>query len=236
MSIDTKILEQRLITKDSVRGSASITRSAEKLSALNAALGKDKNGLESFLREIMMFRLETDKSCRTYENYVNQVVEYHELQQTLAKRAADTTEDIQRFRLQLQQEKKIRAHRSICENFAETVNRHKSKSYLHRNISQIEGNVSETNKKLESISQDIKTRKVQFDSLLTALLDLESQIIQTNDGGNESDDEPCEERGQRREDIESELKREGDGGHEDDRCSDNGIGPEEGNNPMEIDD
>lgn len=207
MSIDTKILEHRLITKDSVRGSASISRSAEKLAVIGSSDSTDRHVLESFIREMVMFRMETDKSCRTYESYEKQVSEYNELQQTVVTRTDNTTKDIENLRIKLHQENEIRRHRLTCEGYAEDVNKHKSGSYLKRNIMQIEENILETKKKLESTDQDIKTRKSQFDSLLTALLDLESQIIQTIDEENDSDGEGYDERGaqRREEDPETEV-------------------------------
>ncbi len=201
MSIDTKILEQRLITRDSVRGSASISRSAERLANFRSPIVNNVV-LENFLREIAMFRTETEKSCRSYDSYKLQVVEYQKLQNSVSVKAGDAVRDIDHLKVRLEQENMIRSHRTVCEAQAMKVNRHKSRSYLNRNIAQIEENVAHTFKRLESIDHEISTRKVQFDSLLTALLDLESQIIETCDVGDESEDDDVEMRGQRRETTE----------------------------------
>ncbi len=201
MSIDTKILEQRLITRDSVRGSASISRSAERLANFRSPIVNNVV-VENFLREIAMFRAETEKSCRAYDSYKLQVVEYQKLQNSVSVKAGDAVRDIDQLKVRLEQENMIRSHRTVCEAQALKVNRHKNRSYLNRNIAQIEDNVAHTLKRLESINHEISTRKVQFDSLLTALLDLESQIIETCDVGDESEDDDVNMRGQRRETAE----------------------------------
>ncbi len=208
MSMDTKILEQRLITKDSVRGSASISRTAERLSSLRTNLS-DKVALENFLREITMLRLEIDKSCRTYDSYAKQVAEYRELQDNVNEQSHGAAREIEHLKIQREQENRIRSHRRVCELYAQEVNTHKRRSYLERNISQLEENLAHTKKGMETTQIDIRTRKGQFDLLLTALMDLESQIKQTNG----IEDETYEDnlyRGERRDNYDAQCSMEND--------------------------
>jgi hypothetical protein len=200
--MDGKTLEQRLVTKDSVlAASSSLSRAAAKLAGIGASMN-NAVVVEQFLREMMLLRLETERSLRVHENHNQHLEEVERLKATIAEQSANTRADIVALTERLQQEKKIRAHRIDCEAFALKVNQHKSVSYLKRKIVETQDNQRDTQKKLELIDSDILTRKTQFDSLLMALLDLESQIIQTRGVEDESDDEGRD-RGERVDDDEA---------------------------------
>lgn len=185
MSIDHKILEQRLITKDSVLAAPSLSKCATKLSVLRATLS-DKAALEGFLRELILFKIESDKACKSLDSYSLQKAEYEALEGQIKEKTCDTREEIDFLREKLRQEKEIRKHRLKVEEFAVEVNKHKSRSYLKRKIADVEDSLEVANQNLRQIDIDILARKSQFDALSKALLDLESQLIL--EAENEDDD------------------------------------------------
>jgi hypothetical protein len=214
MSMDHKILEQRLITKDSVLAAPSLSKCAVKLSALRSNLS-DKVALEAFLREVILFKIESDKACKTFDSYALQKAEYEALENQIKEKTNETREEIDFLREKLRQEKEIRKHRLKVEEFAVDVNKHKSKSYLKRKIADVEESLDATNQNLRQIDIDILARKSQFDALSKALLDLESQLILENDDNDDESDG-------------------GDHNEREQRGTDMNVGPEEGQKDTEV--
>ncbi len=129
MSLDSKILELRLLLKDSTITLPSITRVANKLQAL----GKDVNDnavLESFLREVMAYQLEFEKSSNTFLALDRQKDEYTELESKIESDVTAVKASIQELEEELRQQQILRAHRIECEHLAADVNKLTSRSTL----------------------------------------------------------------------------------------------------------
>lgn len=187
MQVDGKILEQRLITKDSVVVVSSLSRISNKLSTLRA--NEDQAALEQFLREVFQCKLEHEKSLRAFEGFPKYLEEFHSLECDIFQRTQQTFEEIEQLKERVAQEKLIREHRIKCEESAQKVNRYQSRSVLKRKLVEIDSNRKESEQRLCAVNNDLITRKTQFNSLITALLDLESQITQLQGAEEVSEDE-----------------------------------------------
>lgn len=220
--LDTKVLENRLISKDSVVGTASLTKCAQKLLLLNSAtegqLNAQNPDFDTYIREVLLFKLEAEKSCKALENISAQYKEYICLEESINSALNNSNKEIQKLNQELHQEKEIRKHRIILEDRAKIINKKNSRSYLKRKMAEISDNIQSTNQSLQSIDAEIKLRQDQFNSLMTCLNALEMKLNCDSRGGGDNDqidtiDEGDERRGDERlnQDDEQELEADNPG-------------------------
>lgn len=179
MSLDNKLLEYRLLTNDSVVGAVSITRCSTKLAALKEKPVSIAN-LDSFIRELMLYKLDIDKTFR-YCDIIDtkQNEEYVELESKIQERIQNVKNTINNLQYELTQNQAIRKHRVECEELASVVNKHTSKSALKRKYDQVTQDYQASKEMLANFEIEIATRSKQFDDLLQCIT-----ILQTsNDAG-----------------------------------------------------
>ncbi len=180
-SVDNKALEFRLLTNDSVLSSASVTRCAAKLQALRDQTN-NKTGIEAFLREILLLKLDVDKSHRIYDAWTAQNREYDSLEEDITTEIVDAKANIQYLELSLKNELEIRTHRSLCEDLACKVNKLPSRSMLKRKIETNGDELCHTNELLSLVELEIFERRRQFDKLLECIADLQTNRPQEEKG------------------------------------------------------
>lgn len=202
MSIDNRVLEQRLITKDSVIGlSSSLTKCAVKL--LGFAPDKDlivsNTGLESFVREMMVYELELKKSCRLLLASDSFAHEYDGIEQTIRSKMEETKREIAQLEVDLQHAQEIRKHRFACEAEASNVNKLTTVSTLKRRIDEVEENVKECEETTMTVEAQIATRKEHFRQLEHLLGELERPLDgdEKQGGADEMDEENHDDSGPR---------------------------------------
>ena len=174
MSLDSKILELRLLLKDSTITLPSITRVANKLQAL----GKDVNDnavLESFLREVMAYQLEFEKSSNTFSALDRQKDEYTELESKIESDVTAVKSSIHQLEEELRQQQILRAHRIECEHLAADVNKLTSRSTLKRKIDAVNQTLDKTNASIELVEAEIKTKHAQFVDLASVIAEMQRQ-------------------------------------------------------------
>lgn len=178
MALDNKLIEYRLLTNDSVVGTVSITRCAAKLAALKEKPGKAN--LDSFIRELLLYKLEIDKTFRNCEILeFTQNKEYVELEAEIQDQIQNVKNTISNLQHELTQHQAIRKHHVECEELSATVNKHTSKSALKRKFDQVTQEYLASQEMLKNFDIEIATRSKQFDDLLQCLA-----ILQTsNDAG-----------------------------------------------------
>lgn len=184
VSLDNKTLEQRLVTKDTVIGHpTSLAKCAQKLAALRSFTTPEgsKLALEAFVREMILYRLDLNKSCRLLKSSNDQLEEYDQLENQVKDRISQTRDEIQRLTIELKQEQEIRALRTEIESIASQVNKHSSISSLKRRISEITENVESTRDAIASVENEIMVRKSQLDQLENILAILESKLAKDTD-------------------------------------------------------
>lgn len=191
MSLDNKILELRLVTKDTAIGQASsLARCAAKLNSFKTFGNADsaKSAVAAFLREIFVYRLDLNKSCRLLRSSADQLAEYDRLEGFVQERIDCTRKEIQQLLIELKQEQEIRKHRIQIEGVASEVNQHSSLSSLKRKIGEITDSMETTQESILSIENDIIIRKSQLDQLEQILTLLESKLQRDTDAVNDDVD------------------------------------------------
>eukprot|EP00428_Durinskia_dybowskii_P074407 CAMPEP_0170405434 /NCGR_PEP_ID=MMETSP0117_2-20130122/27177_1 /TAXON_ID=400756 /ORGANISM="Durinskia baltica, Strain CSIRO CS-38" /LENGTH=259 /DNA_ID=CAMNT_0010662545 /DNA_START=12 /DNA_END=791 /DNA_ORIENTATION=+ len=172
MSLDAKILELRLLIKESSLGQASVSKCAAKLNAFGKNLN-DKSALEGFLREVLMYQLDYEKTEKTFNALSRQASEYDVLEQDIAQKISSTKDNIARLEEELQQQKCIREHRVECEKAASIVNQLPSRSTLKRKIDAVNQNVITTNASIELVESEIAQKQHFFKAVMQAISDLQ---------------------------------------------------------------
>lgn len=188
MSLDNKILELRLVTKDTAIGQASsLARCAAKLNNFKAFSTSEsaKSAVAAFLREIFVYRLDLNKSCRLLRSSADQLAEYDRLEGVVQEKIDCTRKEIHQLLIELKQEQEIRKHRIQIETVAAEVNQHSSLSSLKRKIGEITDSMATTQESIVAIENDIITRKSQLDQLEHILTLLESKLEHDNDAAND---------------------------------------------------
>lgn len=188
MSLDNKILELRLVTKDTAIGQASsLARCAAKLNSFKSFGTSEtaKSSVAAFLREIFVYRLDLNKSCRLLRSSADQLAEYDRLEGVVQEKIDGTRKEIHQLLIELKQEQEIRKHRIQIETVAAEVNQHSSLSSLKRKIGEITDSMATTQESILSIENDILTRKSQLDQLEHILTLLESKLEHDNDAVND---------------------------------------------------
>lgn len=170
-SLDNKILEMRLLYKDSVISMPSITKCAKQLNLYQKNL-KDIALLEGFLNESLSYKLEVDKTMEVFAMLEAQEREYDELETVIQNKINVTRNNIILSEEELKQQLLIRSHRLECEHVAAIVNKRPSCSVLKRKIDSITNSLEGTKNSIEQVSSEIANKKALYDILLKAMEDL----------------------------------------------------------------
>jgi hypothetical protein len=172
MSLDAKILELRLLLKESALGQASLSKCAAKLHTFGKNL-EDNTALEGFLREILMYRLEHEKTDKIFRTLHRQSDEYGVLESEIEGKVAGAKNSIASLEEELRQQKSIREHRVECEHAASIVNKQPSRSALKRKIDAVSQSVESTNASIGLVEAEIAQKQVHFNAVLQAIADLQ---------------------------------------------------------------
>lgn len=172
MSLDAKILELRLLIKESSLGQASISKCASKLNTFGKNLS-DKSALEAFLRELLLYQLDFEKTKKSFQALSRQNDEYNVLEKEIEGKVCATKDNIARLEEELRQQQSIREHRLECEHVATDVNKQPSRSVLKRKIDAVVNNVDSTNASIELVEAEIAVKEEYFKHVLQAIVELQ---------------------------------------------------------------
>lgn len=176
MSLDPKILELRLLLKDSSVGQVSIAKCAAKLQAFGKNVN-DKAALEGFLREILMYQLEYEKTSNSFSALDRQDSEYADLESKIEQDIAAAKANIQQLEEELQQQQTLRTHRIECEHLATEVNKLPSRSTLKRKIDAVNQTLDNTKASIELVENEINTKQSQFINVALAIAELQKKPL-----------------------------------------------------------
>jgi hypothetical protein len=178
MSLENKILEQRLIYKDSVVGISSLSRCTKSLLTVKTAAEEESGkSLEGFVRELLLFKLEVNKASKALQSIEAQQLEYTHIENDINQARISAQNDITSLNTQLLQEQEMRKHRLTCEEIAVDVNKQSARSFLKRKMHDLNDSVSDTTKTLDRFESEIKIRREQYDQLLHSLRALEEKVF-----------------------------------------------------------
>ena len=189
-SLDNKVLEMRLLYKDSVISMPSITKCAKQLNLYQKNL-KDMALLEGFMNESLSYKLELDKTMEVFAMLEAQEREYDELETVIQNKINVTRNNIVLSEEELKQQLLIRAHRLECEHVATIVNKQPSCSVLKRKIDNITNSLQGIRNSIVQVNSEIANKKALYDILLKAVEDLKRPEDANN--GNQMDVVPNDE-------------------------------------------
>lgn len=181
MALENKILEQRLIYKDSVIGVSSLSRCAKALSCLKGSKENEKAGLESFVRELLLFQLELNKAQRILKSTGNQYREYEQIQNEIIESIDSTKQEIQQLNTDLSHARLIRQHRLDCERAAEDVTKFQPRSYLNKKMEELNESMRLCEKRTSHYEGQIEQRNTQFQQLVSALIHMEGRLTEIDE-------------------------------------------------------
>lgn len=168
------MLEQRLLMRESVLGFPSVTKIATKLKELKEK--QDQTSSDAFVRELHLYRLETNKTSKILAACDAEAVEYNNLESTLLKQIEGTEESIQQLVIELEQEKQLRKHREECDLLSRDVTKFASRSVLEKETKNIDEAIRSADQSITDMNDRIQQRISQFKALLQAIADLKGSL------------------------------------------------------------
>eukprot|EP01038_Epipyxis_sp_PR26KG_P010202 gene10202-13726_t len=169
-AIDGKVLEYRLLTKDSSIAGSSATKCA-------VMLHESKN---IFFRDLYLYKLDIEKSIDEFNVIAAQFEEYQGLELGINESINQTNDDISNLNVQLRQEQDLRKHRIDCEEMAKAVNVHPTRAILKRKIDSITETIHDSTNQLALLDKEIVNRKKIFSSLLVLVEEILKDNIELN--------------------------------------------------------
>lgn len=161
-----------MLLKESALGQASLSKCAAKLNTFGKNLDDDA-ALEGFLRELLMYRLDHEKTDKVFQTLNRQSDEYGLIESDIGNKIADAKENIALLEEELRQQKLIREHRVECEQAASIVNKQASRSALKRKIDVVTQSVDSTNASIALVEAEIAQKHTYFNGVLQAIADLQ---------------------------------------------------------------
>ena len=186
--MDSKILETRLILKESSFVGSSVSKCAAKLQSLtNAKSVQDFTSFDSFVREVLQYKLDIAKVEHIHGSHDRQIEAYNATEQDINEKIKEIEGTIFELETQFKNAKSIRLHREQLEKKATGVNSLPSQNQLKRKLDQLDSNILDTEASLSAMNARIAVRYNQFGSLLKCINDLQSKLIEESEGVEEGD-------------------------------------------------
>jgi hypothetical protein len=178
--MDSKILENRLLLRESTIGSISVSRCASRLQTLHlkrSASSSPHAHLEAYQRDLQLYEVEMNKVARIVRVCDEELEEYASIEVDIHHRVDETEQRIRDLEQQLLQEKIIRKHKELIEACAMDVNQVASKQYFGREIRAVEDGIEGGQQSLQLAAQKIQTRSLQYDELMKSIAILSSALV-----------------------------------------------------------
>jgi len=170
----SRLLEQRLVMRESVVSQPSVSRLATRLRELREK--QDQASCEAFQREAQLYQLEANKMCKVLGACALEAGEYTNLEGALLKEIASTEESIRALEAELESDKKLRKHREECEAVARDVHKLPSRVILDKQSQHIDNAISAADQAIVDMNDRITQRVSQFKALLEAIASLKGSL------------------------------------------------------------
>lgn len=121
--MDAKILETRLLLRESTVASINISKCATRLATLrrkrsSADISVSTSAYDSYAADILLYQTEMNKVARFIDVCDLELKEYEDIQAAIEVRSSETEATIRRLETQLEEEKMIRKHKKLLEKLA----------------------------------------------------------------------------------------------------------------------
>lgn len=236
MALDQKILELRLLIKESSVNQASLSRCASKLQTFGKNVN-DNAALEGLLKEFLLNQLEYEKTKNSFQALDGQNEEYAKLERAIQDRVSEAIDNITKLEEELRQQQVVRAHRVECEQRASEVNKHPSRSNLKRKIDTVTQTLDSTKASIELVETEIEQKKYLVVNIVQAIAEVQkygkvvaeeenkAAEVDEAEGADETDDRDND-RGNRT------SKAERDSGAEEEEAGNGEVELDEDGNPI----
>lgn len=200
--MDPKILENRLLLRESTVGSISVSKCANRLQALKSSSSESKQLIrEAFIRDIMLYSVEMNRIARILTVCDEEMDEYRLIEHELTSKIVETEESIVSLETSLKQERVLRKHKQLIESLSIQVNEHEPRSFISKEIQASDEGLRGVEDSLDLAEQQILTRKSQLQDLLRCIDILgssfaieESNEMDVDEGHDDADFEEDEEK------------------------------------------
>jgi len=182
---DIKILEARLLTRDSAITGSTVTKCATRLQQLFAAVRDDNKtpennatdvAQEAFSRDLLMYRAEMGKFDQSFNMLDQEAVEYKNLESDIEAKIEQTSQSIVALTQELVQQKKLKQHREECEALSRIVNLVPSTRKIMASSDVVRDEISRLEEQLSSTEDIESMRHRQVNLLLQSIADLSKSL------------------------------------------------------------
>ena len=189
-TLDAKILESRLVTRDSTVGGSSVFRIAKSLKEYHDALIQSpaneqavKLAKDVYTRDVLTYQLEVSKVDKMLQlcdvendNYQKQEAEMQDEIVVAVTKIADSEQD-------LGVQKRIRSFTEKCESKAALVNELPVQSVLKRQIEDCDITLEKLAATYEVVEARLQKRVRQYEGLMDAIQTLSSPLVESSGTG-----------------------------------------------------
>jgi hypothetical protein len=189
-TLDGKILELRLITKESTIGGASVFRIAKSLRDYNIAVSQNPKNSEqvqiaheAFSRDILLYQLEMTKVSKALELCDDEISNYKYQEDVIEEKIKSTKSTLVALEQELHFQKSVRSFTEHCESEALAVNDLPTPHNLKRQIEDCDSTLASLTTSLGTVDANLHKRLKQYESLLQSIHILTSPIADDGDLG-----------------------------------------------------
>lgn len=183
-TLDGKILELRLVTKESTIGGASVFRIAKSLREYNAALTQDPvdqhmvlAAHENFSRDVLLYELEISKASKTMQLCDNEIANFKLQEEDIENKIQSTRSTLLALEEELKLQQSIRILTEECEVKAGIVNDLPTPNNLKRQIEECDATLQNLASSLDSVEVKLNKRVKQYESLLQSIQILSDPLV-----------------------------------------------------------
>jgi len=228
-TLDGKILERRLVTKESTIGGASIFRIAKSLREYNSAIEQDEatedqiqTAHEAFSRDVLLYRLEMSKLSKAFLLCDDEISNYNIQEGNIEKKIESSRSTILALENELKIEKNIRSFTEKCETKALVVNDLPTPNNLKRQIEECDSTLQNLASSLCNVESKLHKRVKQYETMLQSIQVLSQPLVDNEGTAVSSDDIEEDGEGEGEDDDENDTKQQ-DGDADPDRRKSRGA-------------
>lgn len=192
-----KVLESRLVTKDTVISGPCLSRCALKFQAFSKSKISSEpanSALDNFIRDVKLYKQDILNTKQIFLTCEKQIQAYHRSENEIRSEIVSTQTNISKFQQDLEHQKAIRKSREDLEIRATEVNTFDSRSMLKRKIDDVEEKLAAVHTSSSVDDGRIAQRRKQISDLMQAITALQQPLVEEESSApsetmNEGDDE-----------------------------------------------
>ena len=178
--MDMKLLEKRLLTRDSALSVSSVSKCASRMQQYLTALQSGDDGVkqvkEALIRDITMYKIEMSQAMEATMMCDRELDESKAIEKVVEEDINRAELDISNLTKELNEQKSIRKHKEECELLARLVNTLPGKSAVGKDIAKAEDALSQLREQSQSAEYKVTMRTKQFQVLLQTIFDMKRNL------------------------------------------------------------